>query len=156
MTYSVSRRIAASILFAVILALSFFFCAARAEKDLGAAYTQAAREAGPTTSAIVESIDLAEFQDHYGITLTAEEEKLVRLALMTYSNGAILQHPVGIDSVHLASLSGDTYVGNRNTGKFHYSWCSSVSDIKEKNKVTFSSREEAVAQGYTGCKRCNP
>lgn len=48
------------------------------------------------------------------------------------------------------------YVGNANTKKFHLPSCSSVEDISEKNKVSFASREEAVAAGYVPCGRCNP
>ena len=43
-----------------------------------------------------------------------------------------------------------------NSKKFHYSWCSSVSDIKEKNKVPFSSVQAAEEAGYEPCKKCNP
>lgn len=50
-----------------------------------------------------------------------------------------------------------TYVGNANSKKFHYPNCSSVSDMKEYNKVFFTcSREEVLAQGYEPCKRCKP
>lgn len=52
--------------------------------------------------------------------------------------------------------SGVNYIANRNTGKFHYSGCSSVSDMKESNKVPYDTRDEAVAAGYVPCKRCNP
>lgn len=49
------------------------------------------------------------------------------------------------------------YVVNTNTKKFHYPRCSSVSDIKPKNRLdTSSSRSEIIAQGYVPCKRCNP
>ena len=75
---------------------------------------------------------------------------------MAYSNGAILVHPVGINSLEQATVIEDPYVGNKNSKKFHFSWCSSVADIKEKNKVTFSSSVEALEQGYTPCKRCKP
>ena len=34
--------------------------------------------------------------------------------------------------------------------------CSSVNKMSEKNKVFFSSRDEAINQGYVPCKRCNP
>ena len=37
-----------------------------------------------------------------------------------------------------------------------YAECSSVDDMKEKNKVEFYSRDEAINQGYEPCKRCNP
>lgn len=48
------------------------------------------------------------------------------------------------------------YVGNSNTMKFHRPDCSSVAEMAESNKVGFSSREEALQQGYEPCKRCNP
>ncbi len=55
-----------------------------------------------------------------------------------------------------SSTSG-TYILNTNTKKFHYPECSSVRDMKEKNKQVFTgSREEVIANGYVPCKRCNP
>ena len=55
-----------------------------------------------------------------------------------------------------SSSSAGTYVGNSNTHKFHYPTCSSVGKISEKNKVTFTSRDDAINQGYVPCKICNP
>ncbi len=56
--------------------------------------------------------------------------------------------------------SGDkniTYVLNTNTHKFHHPSCSSVDEIKSKNRQDFTgSREEVINQGYEPCKRCNP
>lgn len=49
-----------------------------------------------------------------------------------------------------------TYIGNKNTKKFHYEYCSSVDDMKAKNKVEFNSRETALDKGYSPCKRCKP
>ncbi len=50
-----------------------------------------------------------------------------------------------------------TYVMNTNTKKFHMPYCSSVKDMKDKNKrETTMSREEIISQGYTPCKRCKP
>ena len=50
-----------------------------------------------------------------------------------------------------------TYVLNTNTMKFHYPTCSSVDDMKEKNKQIYTgSREEVINMGYAPCKRCNP
>ncbi len=53
-----------------------------------------------------------------------------------------------------AAPASGTYIGNKNTKKFHKSSCSSLP--AEKNQVTFSSREKAVSAGYSACKRCNP
>lgn len=52
--------------------------------------------------------------------------------------------------------SGGTYIGNKNTHKFHYSWCSSVKKMKESNKVYLNSRDDAINRGYVPCKNCNP
>lgn len=52
--------------------------------------------------------------------------------------------------------SSASYVGNRNSKKFHHSWCSSVSDMKASNSVSFDSRSEAIDCGYKPCGRCNP
>ena len=48
------------------------------------------------------------------------------------------------------------YIGNKNSHVFHYAQCSGVSGMKENNKVEFTSREEAIAQGYKPCSLCNP
>ena len=48
------------------------------------------------------------------------------------------------------------YIGNSNSHVFHKPSCSSANTIKEENRVSFKSREDAVKSGYTPCKRCNP
>ncbi len=49
------------------------------------------------------------------------------------------------------------YIANKNSKKFHYPSCESVSDMKEKNKLYFQgTRDELIEQGYEPCKRCNP
>lgn len=53
--------------------------------------------------------------------------------------------------------SSAEYILNKNTKKFHYAWCSSVDQMKEKNKVYFDgTREQAIKKGYVPCKRCDP
>ena len=49
-----------------------------------------------------------------------------------------------------------TYVGNKNSHVFHYANCSGAKNMKEKNKVEFATREDAVKAGYTPCSSCNP
>jgi micrococcal nuclease len=48
------------------------------------------------------------------------------------------------------------YIGNKNSKKFHHYFCGSVGNMKEKNKVFFLSREDAIEAGYVPCKRCKP
>ena len=56
------------------------------------------------------------------------------------------------------SGSGDTgnYVGNINSGKFHDPSCQWAQKMTEGNKIQFSSRDDAINQGYEPCKVCNP
>lgn len=50
-----------------------------------------------------------------------------------------------------------TYVLNKNSMKFHYPDCSSVSQMKEANKIYYEgSREEITGMGYEPCSQCNP
>lgn len=56
-----------------------------------------------------------------------------------------------------SKTSEDLYVLNRNRKKFHRPNCSSVQDIKPKNKQEFSGNTKAlIQQGYSPCKNCNP
>ena len=55
-----------------------------------------------------------------------------------------------------SSSASGTYIGNSNSHKFHVPTCKSVGKMSEKNKVTFTSRNEAINQGYQPCKNCNP
>ena len=48
------------------------------------------------------------------------------------------------------------YIGNKNSKRFHLPSCQAVSQMKEKNKVEFHSREEAIEQQYIPCGECNP
>ncbi len=54
--------------------------------------------------------------------------------------------------------SSYSYIGNRNSHVFHYPDCSSVSDMKEKNKIYFedATRDEIIEQGFRPCGRCKP
>ena len=49
-----------------------------------------------------------------------------------------------------------TYVLNTNTKKFHYPWCSSVNDIKKKNRKDFYDSRNEIPSNYKPCKKCNP
>ena len=55
------------------------------------------------------------------------------------------------------SSAEKTYVLNTNTHKFHDPDCSSVSQMKEKNKrIVTESRDQIIAEGYDPCGRCHP
>lgn len=52
---------------------------------------------------------------------------------------------------------GTDYIINKNTGKFHYTYCSSVKQMKESNKKFYTGdRDDLVSQGYSPCGNCHP
>lgn len=72
------------------------------------------------------------------------------------NNQAAQQTQVQPTEAPAADTTTAAYIGNSNTLKFHRPDCSSVGQMSEANKVSFSSRDEAISAGYTPCKRCNP
>lgn len=92
---------------------------------------------------------------------------LLLLVLLAASRGAsaeIVAPQPTVSVVETATPTPDptpdglnTYVLNTNTKRFHKPTCSSVTDIKEKNRRDVEAdRDELVAQGYAPCKRCKP
>lgn len=69
------------------------------------------------------------------------------------SSGAVA--PVAAPAPSKSTSSG-SYIGNRNTMKFHIPSCSSVGQMNPGNKVALTSRDQAISKGYVPCKRCNP
>lgn len=59
------------------------------------------------------------------------------------------------DSSSSSSSSG-TFVASSNSNKFHEPYCSQAQKISDANKITFSSREEAINAGYEQCEICYP
>lgn len=50
-----------------------------------------------------------------------------------------------------------TYIGNKNSKKFHYDSCSGVKSMKESNRVLLEcTRDEAMGMGYSPCGICKP
>ena len=49
------------------------------------------------------------------------------------------------------------YIANKNTKKFHYTWCKEINKMKESNKWYFhGTRNQLINYGYQPCKKCNP
>ena len=57
-----------------------------------------------------------------------------------------------IPSIVLAA----SYVGNKNSYKFHYQGCRMAKKMKQPNRIYFKNREEAVNRGMTPCGICRP
>lgn len=49
-----------------------------------------------------------------------------------------------------------TYVGNKNSYKFHYQGCRAERKMKEYNRIYFNNRQEAINYGMTPCGICKP
>ena len=71
-------------------------------------------------------------------------------------DGSIVMINVTVPEDFATTDSKSPYIGNRNTKKFHHFNCTSVNDMKGSNKVSFSSREDAIDNGYAPCGRCDP
>lgn len=52
------------------------------------------------------------------------------------------------------STGEKTYVGSKNSNKYHLPWCSGAARIAEENKVWFASKEEAAEAGYIPATNC--
>lgn len=52
--------------------------------------------------------------------------------------------------------SQETYVGSKNSDKYHLTSCQSAKRIDPDNLVSFDSRESALKEGYVPCKVCKP
>jgi len=60
------------------------------------------------------------------------------------------------DSYTSSSNKESTYVASSDSNKFHYPYCTQAKRIKDSNKITFSSRDEAINTGYEPCGICYP
>lgn len=49
-----------------------------------------------------------------------------------------------------------SYIGNKNSKKFHLPDCQWAEKISPRNRVYFKSRDEAIKAGYEPCKVCRP
>lgn len=55
------------------------------------------------------------------------------------------------------ATEASTYILNTNTKCFHYPSCSSVDEMKDKNKQEYTgTRDELITEGYKPCGRCKP
>lgn len=65
--------------------------------------------------------------------------------------------PSAVPAQPTENVGKQTYILNTNRKKFHYPWCSSVNQMKEKNKREYTgTRDGAISQGYSPCGKCNP
>jgi len=74
-----------------------------------------------------------------------------------YGSSAVVASPKQEAPTDTAVSVETSYIGNKNTKKFHYPDCRSVKQMSEHNKDYMNcTRDEAISRGYVGCKNCNP
>jgi endonuclease YncB( thermonuclease family)/methylphosphotriester-DNA--protein-cysteine methyltransferase len=68
------------------------------------------------------------------------------------------QTPVGESQPGSAKAvtSQESIIGNKNSKKYHLTNCPGYKQVSEKNRVIFTSAEEAEAAGYTRASNCQP
>lgn len=92
-------------------------------------------------------------------TVASQSNGSLNTAPAADTTPAAVVAPVVVPPVEAAipPTPGVAYILNTNTKKFHYPTCSSVGEMKEKNKQESSeSRDAIIARGFVPCKRCNP
>lgn len=91
------------------------------------------------------------------MNLNATGESSAKDGSAPYSSSAAVT-PQKQETTTDASVSVETsYIGNKNTKKFHYPDCRSVKQMSEHNKDYMNcTRNEAIERGYVSCKVCNP
>lgn len=62
--------------------------------------------------------------------------------------------PEEVEAVAADIPAGGQYVASRNGTRYYFPWCSGAKQIKEENKVWFTTKEDAEAKGYTPAKNC--
>jgi hypothetical protein len=58
------------------------------------------------------------------------------------------------ESVSPSAPTGERYVGSKNGTKFHLESCPGAAQIKEENKIYFTSKQDAYSKGYTEAANC--
>ena len=73
-----------------------------------------------------------------------------------YSNVVQVKIPVSVPTP-TPQITTYQYVLNKNSHVFHYSWCSSVKKMSEKNKWLYTgNRDQVISMGYKPCSNCKP
>jgi hypothetical protein len=92
-----------------------------------------------------------------------EESSAIKIeydpALTAFLNGAEergTQRASAIESLKptLNPSSAANVIASKNGNKYHYSHCPGAKQIKEENKISFSSAAQAEASGYTLAANC--
>jgi methylphosphotriester-DNA--protein-cysteine methyltransferase len=62
----------------------------------------------------------------------------------------------GVLCLGWVSVAQADFVGNKDSKVFHSEQCYLIKSMKAENKITFKTAADALKEGYTACKKCNP
>ena len=100
--------------------------------------------------------EAAAIQAQQAEALRIQQEQQAELLRQQQEAAALqAQQAAFVRSVPVAGF-GVTYVGNKNSGVFHYAGCSSVGAMAEHNKDYFYGDRSEPASKYRPCQRCHP
>lgn len=103
--------------------------------------------------------------DMQGDIFCKSDGKTVTMTVSRNENADVLSGPMATEpesteyptEAPTEAAAGTDYIGNMNTKKFHYAYCSSVKKMKESNKYYYTgAREEMISKGYEPCGNCHP
>ena len=105
------------------------------------------------------SLEIGEYDQ--GLFVTGKYNYNGLKLITANADGEGTLNPYWLNKITRASMAEDDeptvmYIGNRNSHVFHRLDCDSVRTMKEKNKIEFYSREEAIEKKYKPCSRCEP
>lgn len=85
--------------------------------------------------------------------LTSAENSVTEAYDLQYDEESEIQTP----EPQATENTSYTYIGNKNSKRFHYPHCRSVEQMKEKNKEYMDcTRDEMLELGYKACNVCDP
>ena len=107
--------------------------------------------AGPLNDAIIAVVIILVALISFGLgRLSKIKEGRVPLMIENAQNNANAQTALSITTT---TVDG-AVVASKNGTKYHYPWCPGATTIKEENKITFSTTEEARKAGYQPASNC--
>ena len=62
--------------------------------------------------------------------------------------------PTSTTAISAVGAGAGAYVASKSGTKYHLPWCGSAKQIKEENKIWFSTKADAEAAGYTPAANC--
>jgi len=69
--------------------------------------------------------------------------------------GVIISQPKSSETIEVEDSNAILVVASRSGTKYHLPSCPGAKQIKDSNKITFSSIEQAQAAGYTPAANCD-